>query len=285
MNTIVITGATSGIGFATAKLLASKGFRIIGVGRDALKCRRAELEVNGTAPNSGSVYFTADLMQQREVNALADRITAFINENCGGRLYALINNAGCARSRYMTTEEGYEQQFALNYLAGFLLTFRLLPMIEKAGGKVLVTSSKSHNGIKVHWNDVMLTGGYNPLTAYKQSKLCCLLFAKGLNDKFGQMGIRAYAVDPGLVRTDIGNKGTGGIVNMVWSLRKLSGKDPSVPAKTYAYLCDEKNEAGGLYYYLCQERRYSGEVTSENAVRLFELSEKLCGVKYGEVQR
>ena len=124
----------------------------------------------------------------------------------------------------------------------------------------------------------MLRHRYNPLLAYKQSKLCGMLFAKGLNDRYARTGVRAYVVDPGLVNTDIGNKGTGGLVNLVWKLRKGSGVSPAVPAKTYAFLCDSGHQPQGLYYDQCRERRYSRQVTRENADRLWKLSE-------GPVQR
>lgn len=91
-----------------------------------------------------------------------------------------------------------------------------------------MTGSESHKGIQMHWNDVMLRRGYNPLTAYKQSKLCDILFAKGLNDRYSAAGLCTYVLDPGLVRTDIGNKAAGGIVGVVWTLRKRHGVEPSV---------------------------------------------------------
>ena len=284
MKTIVITGATSGIGFETAKLLAAKGFRIIGIGRSEQRCTRAKTAILAAAPEAEVSYFTADLMQQREVNHIAAVLTDYIVSDCGGQLFALINNAGCARGRYMTTEDGYEQQFALNYLSAFLLTYRLLPLIQAANGRVLMTGSQSHKGSRVHWNDVMLSRRYGPLTAYKQSKLCGILFAKGLNDRFEQLGVRAYVVDPGLVRTDIGNKDAGWLVNLVWSLRKLGGVSPGIPAKTYACLCEAQDAPDGLYYYLCRKRAYSRKVTRENADRLFALSERLCGISYEGVR-
>lgn len=183
---------------------------------------------------------------------------------------------------YMTTEDGYEQQFVLNYLAGFLLTYRLLPLLKNANGRVIMTGSRSHRGIRIRWNDVMLTHRYGPLTAYKQSKLCVLLFAKGLNERCAGDGVRAYVVDPGLVRTDIGNKDAGGLVDLVWSLRKRCGVSPAAPAETYAFFCDPANTPEGLYYHLCRERAYSRQVTDQNADRLFALSERLCGVSYGK---
>ena len=203
MKTIVITGATSGIGLETARILCRLGFRVLGVGHSEKNCELAKADLLSGDPGAQITYFAADLMQQHEVLRAADELTSYINEKCGGELYALINNAGCARNWYMTTDEGYEQQFALNYLAGFLLTHELLPFLLKSGGRVMMTGSESHKGIKVHWNDVMLRRGYNPLTAYKQSKLCDILFAKGLNDRYSEDGLHAYVLDPGLVHTEI----------------------------------------------------------------------------------
>jgi len=278
MKTVVITGATSGIGLEVARLLAGQGFNVLGIGRDEARCRQAEASILSENPGARVACFAADLMQQREVVRIASVIRNLLDAQWNGELHALINNAGCVRSRYMTTEDGYEQQFALNHLAGFMLTHMLLPVLLKARGRVILTGSNSHKGIRVHWKDPMFRRWYNPLIAYKQSKLCNILFAKGLNDRYGNTGIRAYVVDPGLVKTDIGNKETGFLVNLVWSLRKRHGVPPAVPAETYLYLCRQEPAPEGLYYYLCKEKAYSRQVTSENANRLFEISRRLCGL-------
>lgn len=279
MNTIVVTGATSGIGLESVRLLAGKGHQILAVGHSQTNCEKADCDIKADIPDAKIEWYAADLMQQREVLRVAEEIRTWLDAHSNGKLYALINNAGCARSWYMTTEDGYEQQFALNYLAGFLLTHELLPYLLASKGRVIMTSSQSHKGIKVHWNDLMLRKRYNPLTAYKQSKLCDVLFAQGLNDLYRSKGLHAYAVDPGLVNTDIGNK-TAGIVDFVWKLRKRHGVSPTVPAKTYHYLCEQEEAPTALYYYLCKEQKHSKEVTRENAARLFSLSEQLCGVHY-----
>lgn len=278
MKTVVITGATSGIGLEVVRLLAGQGFNVLGIGRDEARCRQAEASILSENPGARVACFAADLMQQREVVRIASVIRNLLDAQWNGELHALINNAGCVRSRYMTTEDGYEQQFALNHLAGFMLTHMLLPVLLKARGRVILTGSNSHKGIRVHWKDPMFRRWYNPLIAYKQSKLCNILFAKGLNDRYGNTGIRAYVVDPGLVKTDIGNKETGFLVNLVWSLRKRHGVPPAVPAETYLYLCRQEPAPEGLYYYLCKEKAYSRQVTSENANRLFEISRRLCGL-------
>ena len=283
MKTVIITGATSGIGFETARKLVGKGYFVIGVGHSKANCDRAEKQIMAANPSGKIIYFVADLMQLEEVSRVAGELEKYLASNCKGELYALINNVGGVRSWYQTTQEGYEQQFALNHLAGFLLTYRLFPYIEKALGRVIMTSSNSHKGIKMHWDDLMLKDGYNPLTAYKQSKLCNVLFALALNDRYSRNGIRAYAVDPGLVNTNIGNKQTGGLVNFIWTLRKKHGVKPEIPAETYVYLCQQASTPKGLYYYLCRERAFSKEVTQENASRLFYLSERLCGIKYSDL--
>ena len=279
MKAIVITGASSGIGFEIARLL-SRNHLVMGIGRNKTNCEKAEELILSENPDARIVYFVADLIQQHEVNRVADEIIAYLESNKNIQLHGLINNAGCVRSWYTTSDEGYEQQFALNHLAGFLLTYRLLPFIIKAKGRVIMTGSQSHKGIKMHWSDVMLRKRYNPLTAYKQSKLCNILFAKCLDDRLEDTGVKSYVVDPGLVKTDIGNKQTGGLVNLIWSIRKKHGVSPEVPASTYEFLLEKHPAPPGLYYCLFKEKAYSRQVTSENADKLFSLSQKLCGISY-----
>ena len=283
MKTVLITGATSGIGLASARELAKRGFRVLLTGRDEAHALEAKKQILKQVPNADVVCFTADLLQQREVHRLADEVSAYLEQNGGGELFALINNAGCVRSWHTTTEEGYEQQFALNHLAGFLLTYRLLPFLIKANGRVIMTGSESHKHMRMRWNDVMFSKAYHPLLAYKQSKLCNILFVKALNDRFAGAGLHAYTVDPGLVCTEIGCKNTGGLVGFVWKKRMRHGVPPEIPAQTYAYLCKAEPAPEGIFYYHdCRRQTYSKQVTSENATRLFALSERLCGIRYPE---
>lgn len=275
---VVITGATSGIGLETARLLAVSGFGIIGTGPDAKRCRAAREHILGAAPGADVRYIPADLMAQREVARFAAAVNQILGDEYDGSLYALINNAGCAQNYYATTEDGMEKQFALNYLCAFMLTHLLMPALIRGSGRVMVTSSASHRGINVHWDDVMLTRRYNPLTAYKQSKLCDMLLIKGIRDRYTTKGVSAYAIDPGLVKTDIGTK-AGGIVKLVWALRKPFGVPAAQPAATYDWLCRQAVPPKELYYFRCKPRTYSRYVTSENADRLFALSHALCGTK------
>lgn len=280
MKTAAITGASSGIGLATAAELAQKGYRIIGIGHDEARCAAASEQIIARVPDAEVLFLSGDLLHQREVDRIGNEIIEILTRTNENRLEVLINNAGCVRSWYTTTEEGYEQQFALNHLAAFLLTYRLLPQLKRAQGRVILTGSESHKHMRMRWDDLMLTRGYNPLTAYKQSKLANILFARGLNERYPGDGITAYVVDPGLVCTDIGCKNTGGMVDWIWNMRKKHGVQPEIPAKTYAYLCETNPAPRELYYHLCKPNRYSSQVTRENANKLFAASEKLCGIEY-----
>lgn len=260
MQTIIVTGATSGIGLSVCNDLIKKNNRVIGISRSREKCSQLQIELREKYSTSEVHFYDADLMQLSEVKRVSDEISGFLLEQCNGELNVLINNAGCVRSWYSTTLDGYEQQFALNHLASFALTHYMMPYLEKGKGKVIMTSSGSHKMMKIHWKDLMYSKTYNPLLAYKQSKLCNMLFALSLNEMYQDKGIKAYGVDPGLVKTNIGNKETGGVVNLVWSLRKKSGVSPDVPAKTYTWLCEQNNKPNGLYFYKCEEKPYSKQV-------------------------
>jgi NAD(P)-dependent dehydrogenase (short-subunit alcohol dehydrogenase family) len=277
MKTVVITGATAGIGFEAARAIAAQGMRVIGVGRSREKCDKAKAALLSVMPEANVDYVCGDLSIQSDVHAVADAIIGMLD---GDGLWTLINNAGGVRSWYTTTADGYELQFALNHLAGFLLTHRLWLHLKKAGGRVIMTGSNSHKKTRIRWDDVMHKQHYSCLMAYKRSKLAGMLFAAELNRR--QREVKAYVVDPGLVNTDIGGKDTGGIVEAFWNLRRRGGVEPEVPAQTYAYLCSRQPAPEGLYYHNCRPAKYSRRVdAAADAKRLFELSEQLCGIKFG----
>jgi NAD(P)-dependent dehydrogenase (short-subunit alcohol dehydrogenase family) len=285
MNTAVITGATSGIGYAAAKKLLEMGWRVLLVGRTEENCKKALVELRGLYPEGEMAFFFGDMMQQREVLRVAGEIRGYLGEHCGGCLQVFISNAGAVRAWYATTQEGYEQQFALNHLAGFLMTHELLGPLQKAGGRLIITGSGSHKHCTIRWDDMMYQRRrYSCLGAYKQSKMCNMLFAAEFNRRFLSQGMRAYVVDPGLVKTDIGFKQTSGLVRLVWRMRQRGGITPEEAAMTYGFLCTPSFEGTELYYKDSKPAPYDRRADrAEDGKRLFELSLKLCGIlAYGE---
>jgi NAD(P)-dependent dehydrogenase (short-subunit alcohol dehydrogenase family) len=272
-KTVLVTGATSGIGLAVVKLLLKNRYSVFAVGSRPERAETAKKNILSEQPDADLEFFSANLANQREIRDLAAMVGNRLFER-GSTLHALINNAGGVRDWYTTTEEGYEYQFALNHLSGFYLTYLLKPFLKT--GIVLFTSSYSHYHMRIHWKDVMYQRFYSVLLAYKQSKLANVMTAKELNRR----GIRAFAVDPGLVKTDIGDKGTHGLARLVWLMRKRQGTPAEVPAKTYLYLC-EHPDATGLYFRDSVSIRYNPQVDQDKETRrLFTLSEQLCGIDF-----
>lgn len=268
---IVITGATSGIGYAAAKLLLENGFPVIGVGSRPDRADSAREKLAADVPGADVTFLSADLSEMAEVRKLAGTIRAVLASR-NLPLFCLVNNAGGVRDRYVRTSEGLEFTFALNHLAGFLLTRLLEP--ELRDGIVLFTTSYSHLQGRIHWKDVMLEKSFNVLSAYRQSKLAQVMTAAELKRR----GFRAFCVDPGLVRTEIGDKGTRGLARFVWLLRKRKGTSAEVPAKTFLFLCRNPEAQGLCFRDSLPFRHHKDADDPVRTARLYALSSSLCGM-------
>ncbi len=248
-KTILITGATSGIGFSAAKAFSRRGAAVIGMGSSEQSCRSAAEEIRKNSNMTGVTWIAADFTSLNQIREAAGKIISLVDERYNGRIDVLINNAGTFSEWYRATEDGYEMQFTVNYLSHFLLTNLLIPRVGSGPlkedenirkGCILNVSSGSHYHTTMHWNDIMYRKHYHPLLAYKQSKLAMVLFSNELNRRFAERyGIRAYAVDPGLVNTDIGEKRTGMLVKWFWKRRRKHGVHPDEAAKTLLNLAME----------------------------------------------
>lgn len=271
-KTIVVTGATSGIGLATATELIRGGAAVIGVGRSAQRCAEAERK-------PGATYLVADLTLQSEVRRVAAEI-----HRLTPTLDGLVNNAGAFSYWLNLTAEGFEMQWALNHLAPFLLTLELLPLLRAAGAaRVVTVSSESHAHTRMNWDDIQLRRHYNGLQAYKQTKMANVLFTTELNRLLGpETRVRAFAADPGLVKTDIGFKGTPGLARWVWGRRKAMGISPEEAAAGIVRLLSDATpaDASQVYWRHGEPRQPDPQaVDAENATRLWNISARMCGLK------
>jgi NAD(P)-dependent dehydrogenase (short-subunit alcohol dehydrogenase family) len=282
-KTIVVTGATSGIGLATADILAAQGAGVIGVGRSEQRCREAEARLRADHPNVQIEYCVADLSLQRDVRRLAAEIGEKLAARGVKALDGLVNNAGTVPYWFTLTAEGFETQWAVNHLAGFLLTHELLPLLEAApAARVVTVSSESHFNTQLNWDDIQLRRSYNCLLAYQQTKLANVLFTAELNRRLGPKStVRAFAADPGLVRTEIGHKGNPGIVGWVWSKRAAAGISPEESGRNVAYLVAEPSiqDVEDVYWKELAPKTPSLEARDvESARRLWAMSARMCGM-------
>ncbi len=273
-KTILITGATSGIGKEVAKRLLSKGHHILVVGSSPDKINRLVNELVSINSYGKSQGFYADLSRQSEVNRLSLEVDEYLNRTGNGSLDVLINNAGAVRNRYCMTEDKIEYQWAVNQMAGFLLSVNLLKNLRN--GIILFTGSYSHQKAFIHWQNIGFKHRYFIYSVYRQSKLANVMTAKAFNEKLLPLSIHSYVVDPGLVNTDIANKHTSKLVQWVWSNRRKRGTDPSVPALTYEMLI-EQHPKDGLVFKNKQPISYNRRADQPKQYqRLCQICEQLC---------
>jgi NAD(P)-dependent dehydrogenase (short-subunit alcohol dehydrogenase family) len=235
METIVISGATSGIGWAAFRALADKGYRVIGIGRSEEKIEQCLNKMETAGKRNQVDYILADLSSQRDIYRAADKVKSLLK---GDSLYCLLNNAGSFASDYKETVDGIEWQLAVNHMAPFLLSRLLIPLMNK-GSRIVTVSSRAHRGAKLHWKDPGMKRFYSSLGSYRQSKFFNVLTMNEINRRYKDKGITAFCADPGLVNTDIGLKGTKGLSKLVWHLRSRHGQSIEEGASTSVFLASE----------------------------------------------
>lgn len=198
-RTVVLVGATSGIGRACALQLASAGHRLILVGRD--QRRGASLLERIGGQSSEAVFVAADVSTRAGIEAVAARV-----EDQTDTVDTLVNNAGVMLPRRTLTDEGMELNFAVHHLAPFTMTGLLLPLLARGAGRIVNTNSEGHRAplfgggdARLDFDDLQSVHGYSPYLAYSRSKLANLLFTAEFHRR--HPGFEMVAVHPGLVRT------------------------------------------------------------------------------------
>jgi retinol dehydrogenase-12 len=284
-RTVVITGATSGIGLAAARLLLQAGHSVIGVGRSPERCAQHEQELRQLAAEGAAVkMICGDLALQSEVVLVAGKVRVTLGD--WGRTYldVLINNAATVPFWQTMTSEGFDLQWAVNHLAPFLLTLELLPLLKAApAGRVVTVSSGSHYNTKLNWDDIQLRRHYNPLRVYNQTKLANVLFTLELDRRLRRDSrARAFAADPGLVNTKIGLKSNSFIARWAWDLRRRGGIPAEKSAQGLVYLATEPSiqQAKDLYWQHGRPKAPSSyALNAEAAGQLWRLSLQMCGLE------
>jgi NAD(P)-dependent dehydrogenase (short-subunit alcohol dehydrogenase family) len=269
---VLLTGATRGIGRAAAIQLARDGAELALVGRDAERVRAVALEARAAGGGAPVHEHVADLMSMSEVRALAEEVRGRY-----GQIDVLANNAGALFASRKVTAEGFEQTFALNHLAPFLLTNLLRDRL--AGGRVVTTSSDAHKSGRLDLDDLQSAQkSYAAMRVYGTSKLCNILFTRELARRAPEL--HANCFHPGVVRTGFG-KNDNGIWKVLTTVGSPFFRSPERGAHSLVWLA-LSDEAGALTGEYVQDEKVlepSGQARDEIlAEGLWEHSAELVGL-------
>jgi NAD(P)-dependent dehydrogenase (short-subunit alcohol dehydrogenase family) len=269
-QTILVTGATDGLGRALALDLATAGATLLVHGRDDRRGRETIEEIQARTGNPRLHWLRADLASLDEVRALARRVAEEHD-----RLDALVNNAGIGMTvpgegRRMESRDGYELRFAVNYLAGYLLTRLLLPRL-RASAPARIVNVSSAGQMPLDFDDLMLEGRYDGVQAYCQSKLAQILFTFDLGAELDDRSVTATCLHPGTYMPtkmvlDAGISPVSTVDEGVRATRRLVA-DPELDGVTGCYFNGVRLAAPHAQAHDPAARR-----------RLRELSDRLCGL-------
>lgn len=274
----MITGANAGIGFETAKAIASMQGEVLLVARTREKAERAKKQILAETGNGQIYTFAADMGIQADVKRLGAEIRSQFD-----RIDVLINNAGTFYSKLTYTVDDIETVFAVNHLGYFQLTHELYPLLQEApSARIINVSSDSHYSGKIDLKNLSLKGRYNGLRSYAQSKLANVLFTYELDRRKLDSNISVNVLHPGLVITDIGVKNTLWWHGLIWKWRRNSGVTVAEGAQTSIYLAtsDEVEGMTGKYWYQCKAKKSSKLSYDETlATQLWDISLELSGIE------
>ncbi len=272
---VVVTGATSGIGQATALGLADLGAQVVVVGRNEQKGKKA-LEAIREATAREVDFLHSDLSSQAQVRELAETISERYP-----RVDVLINNAGVITRERSLTVDGIETQLAVNHLAPFLLTSLLLDRLKSsAPSRVIVVASQVESMGKIHFEDLGFAQGYDSLQAYYQSKLANVLFTLELARRLKGGQVTANCLHPGVIATQLLDDYIGRPRALNF-LNRWKNPPPREGARTSLYLASssEVAEVTGKYFSDRAEAEPSPQARDpELASKLWDVSARLVGL-------
>ncbi len=269
----LITGATDGIGKETAIQMASKGYDLILIGRNKQKGKKVINQILKNSKECKIDFFQADLILMKEVAKVADEVRAKYD-----KIDILINNVGAYFAFRGMTEEGFERTFALNHLGYFLMTKKLLDLVQASGyARIINVSSSAHYGIDFEFDNINGEKKYKGFDAYKKSKLANVMFTYELAKRIERKGVTANCLHPGFVATKFGNNN-----NILWRMfigfakmmMAISVKDG---AKTTVYLAcskDVENTTGRFFANSEVKKGSSKAKNEEHNRKLWEVSEE-----------
>jgi retinol dehydrogenase 14 len=275
-KTILITGGTSGIGKATATVLAAMGARVVVTGRNEERGERAVEDIRRDTGGEVSLML-ADLAVQADVRRLAEEF-----KERHDRLDVLVNNAGVVQSERTETPDGIETTLAVNHLAPFLLTNLLLDLLKKsAPSRVITVASEAERWARMDLDDLQSRRKYRGMQVYGMTKLANIMFTFELAERLRGTGVAANCIHPGAVNTSFGTNNRG-IMTLLFRAFKPFMRSPEQGADTVIYLASSPDVEGMTGKYLSDRKLITASdmaYDEDLRERLWEISEELTGLK------
>jgi NAD(P)-dependent dehydrogenase (short-subunit alcohol dehydrogenase family) len=252
--------------------MAKNGYNLILIGRNEEKGKKVSDEIRKIADSIDIDFFTADLILMKEVSRVADEVCQKYD-----RIDVLINNVGAYFAFRDVTEEGFERTFALNHLGYFLMTKKLLPLVEKSDYKRIVNvSSSAHYGVSFEFDNLNGKKKYRGFKTYQKSKLANVMFTYELAKRVKDRGITANCLHPGFVASKFGSNN-----NLLWRVitglfKALFAINVKKGAKTSIHLAcsDDVKDISGRFFSNCEVKKGSGKAKNkEHNEKLWEISE------------
>jgi NAD(P)-dependent dehydrogenase (short-subunit alcohol dehydrogenase family) len=278
-KTAVITGATSGIGRATAIEFARRGARLLLIGRNEVRARETLEAIRSSAPKADVELIRGDFAAQAEVRRVGEEIAKRVD-----RVDLLINNHGVTMARRELTPDGYEATFAINHLGYFHLTGLLLDKLRKTpGARIVSVASEAHKFGALDLGDLHSERKFGAMRVYGKSKSANIHFTRELARRYGSPQLTINCVHPGGVATNLGAGQGGPLLSLVQKTVMLFMKTPEQGAQTSIYAATSPEAAGknGAYYADCKEKQPAAHCRDEATARkLWDASERMTGFVY-----
>lgn len=292
-KTAVVTGVSAGLGVETARVLASRGAKVVCVARDKAKTEKSVSELRAENPKGDFEIALLDLADLDSVRRGADDIARRFP-----KLQLLINNAGVMACPLSRTKEGLDLQLGTNHLGHYVLTTRLLPsLLAGAPGRIVNLTSGGHRMSNVRFDDPLFEKEpYDKWAAYGQAKTANVLFSLFLDDRYQGRGLRAFAVHPGAIHTELGRHLSADDFKAMMGRRpqaepmKFKQVPQGAATSVWAATAPELEGRGGVYCEDCGVADFIRDLSGMNGVmpyaldregakKLIALSEKWSGEK------
>ncbi len=277
-KTILVTGATSGIGLEACVVFAQRGASVVMIGRDPARTKAAVEQVTRRSGVSGSVEsLLCDFASQKQIRALAEAVRAKYP-----RIDVLVNNAGLVYEKRTLTEDGIEATYAVNHLGPFLFTELILDrVVAAAPSRIVNVSSLGHNRATMNLADVGFEKDYGIMKAYGRSKLGNVLFTRALAKRLEGKNVTVNCLHPGAVATNIWSRAPAWTKPLLAVIKSLIMITPEQGGQTLVYAATSPELEGKTGLYLEKNRPvYPSRVAQDEALaeQVWAHSAKLVGL-------